>query len=115
MRHVDPRVLHSYLQGLVLGLERLLVEARLALEIHSVRGGAHASGPARLGRVLMDDGRFSVWWRGRECLLGQTLLYRLLHRLAASSNTYVPTEKLLEDVWGGRRSASAVRTAIQNL
>lgn len=65
--------------------------------------------------LVIDEARFTVRWDGRECELGQTLLYRLLRRLNALPVRYVTHEDLLEDVWGAERTPSAIRTAVGDL
>lgn len=117
MKPDEVAVLEPLLRKVVQSLNVLVRDTELALELlsSSRRHGSATHGPHGPVGDLVDDSRFAVRWNGRECPLGQTLLYRLFRRLALSLNRYVPNEQLLEEVWGGERSASAVRTAVRNL
>jgi DNA-binding response OmpR family regulator len=117
MNRDDATVLEEVLRGLAEKVRSLLEDADLAIEILAARGRRDAEVPGPRGGVsdLLDDGRFAVRWNGHECLLGQTILFRLLRRLVASRNRYVSYEQLLDDVWGGIRSATAIRSAVRDL
>ena len=56
-----------------------------------------------------------VRWNGCSCYLGFTMAFRLLERLARRPNFYVTHDQLLQDIWGGPRSKSAIRSAINDL
>lgn len=66
-------------------------------------------------RVFMDRRLLTVRWNGRMCHLGNTIPFRLMERLARRPNQYLTHEQLLEEIWGGPRSKSAVRSAINSL
>lgn len=68
----------------------------------------------RPGRLL-DRTTFSVHWKNRCCSLGYGLPYRILEHLAQHANHYVTHQDLLDEVWGGPRSPSSVRSAINLL
>jgi DNA-binding response OmpR family regulator len=70
---------------------------------------------ARADRPLIDRTLLSVEWRGKTCFLGNTLPFRLLERLARRPNQYFSYEQLLDDVWEGPRSFSAVRSVVKVL
>lgn len=65
--------------------------------------------------LMIDREHLTVSWNGRRCHMGYTIPFRLLERLARRPNQYVTHERLLHDIWGGSRSKSALRSAINNL
>lgn len=68
------------------------------------------------GKLLfIDHDRLQVAFHGRTCVLGNTLPFKLLERLARRPNTYVTHDELLSDVWQGIRSESAIRSAVKRL
>ena len=75
------------------------------------RGTPHAKTPSG----LVDAETFSVHWKGKTCHLGYTVLFRLMDHLVLHANSFVSYQQLLDDVWGGPRSASSVRSAVANL
>jgi DNA-binding response OmpR family regulator len=84
-------------------VDRLVAETRL-------RGDA-PTGP----NPLVDHTSFTVHWDGRRCHLGNTLAFRLFQALAKRPDTYLSTADLMEEIWSGQRSASAVRSAVCDL
>jgi len=71
--------------------------------------------PARTDRPLIDRTLLSVQWHGKTCFLGNTLPFRFLERLARKPNQYFSYEQLLDDVWEGPRSFSAIRSVVKVL
>lgn len=69
----------------------------------------------RQGSGLIDNATFTVQWNGKVCHLGYTVPYRLFVRLSEQPNEFVSHQQLLDDVWGGPRSGSAVRSAVAEL
>jgi DNA-binding response OmpR family regulator len=67
------------------------------------------------GRLRVDPEDLTVRWNGTTCFLGYTLPFRLLERLARRPNQYVTHEQLLLEIWGGTRSKSAIRSAVNEL
>lgn len=65
--------------------------------------------------LTIDRATFSVRWDSRECVLGATISFRLFERLARRPNHYASHAQLLEDVWGGTRSVSTIRSAVGEL
>lgn len=63
----------------------------------------------------LDRKALTVTWNGTSCFLGYTTAFRLLERLAQRPNQYVSHAQLLDDVWGGSRSPSAIRSAVNDL
>lgn len=79
-------------------------------------GQKHREGVRRFARSeLIDTANFSVRWRNRTCILGCTLLFRLMDHLVFHANQYVSYEQLLEVVWGAERSSAAIRSAVFDL
>jgi len=67
-------------------------------------------------RPLVDDSTLSVFWDGKTCSLGNTILFRLAGRLARQPNQYIPANQLLGDVWeGGVKSPDTIRSAVRHL
>lgn len=62
----------------------------------------------------VDPERLQIVFQGKRCELDDTP-FKLLQRLAKRPNAYVTHEDLLEDVWDGRRSDAAIRSAIKRL
>jgi DNA-binding response OmpR family regulator len=62
----------------------------------------------------VDPERLQVVFQGKRCELADTP-FKLLQRLAKRPNVYVTHENLLDDVWDGRRSDAAIRSAIKRL
>jgi len=72
--------------------------------------------PAAIERLFqVDSDRLQVVFHGKTCELGNTVPFKLLQRLARRPNTYVTHEQLLFDVWDGRRSEAAIRSAVKRL
>lgn len=65
--------------------------------------------------LTIDRETLAVRWNGRSCYLGFTMAFRLLERLARRPNFYVTHDQLLQDIWGGPRSKSAIRSAVNDL
>jgi DNA-binding response OmpR family regulator len=98
-------------QTLVLLGEELAIDA---VTFWKARISTMASRAA--GAVLdVDRDRLQVVFHGRTCVLGNTLPFKLLERLARRPNTYVTHEELLFDVWDGLRSQAAIRSVVKRL
>ena len=117
MEPEDVSVLESLLRNMRAAMRSLIRDSDLALELLAARKryGGHETTPNPDTDGLIDESRFAICWNGSECHLGQTVLFRLFQRLASSVNRYVTHERLLDDVWGGPRSASAIRSAVGEL
>ena len=63
----------------------------------------------------IDRHALTVRWNGNGCFLGYTLAFRLIDRLAQRPNYYFSHAQLLDDVWGGPRSRSAIRSVVSDL
>ncbi len=63
----------------------------------------------------IDHHTLTVRWNGGGCFLGYTLAFRFIDRLAQRPNHYFSHAQLLDDVWGGPRSPSAIRSVVSDL
>ncbi len=79
--------------------------------------GSGVAAPNTLhGQPIIDHSGMTVIWGGRPCRLGNTLLLRLMDRLARRPNQYVPFERLIRDVWDGHTvSDEAIRNVVHRL
>lgn len=58
---------------------------------------------------------FSVYWQQRACFLGYTLPFRLMERLTQRPNQYISVDRLMQDLWGGPKAPSTIRSAVSDL
>ena len=65
--------------------------------------------------LVIDPEELTVSWNGATCYLGFTIPFRVLERLARRPGQYVTHEQLLQEIWGGQRSKSAIRSAVNVL
>ena len=110
--------LHAFLQTLASGLRELASKAEAGIELLETSPLDHCPRdcPRRAKQpALIDAETFSVHWKGKTCHLGYTVLFRLMDHLARHANRFVSHQQLLDDVWSGPRSASAVRSAVAGL
>ena len=80
------------------------------VEQYSPTKESSLAGVVRIHRSLL-----SVEYQGKHCFLGNTLLFRLIERLATKPNKYLPYEDLLSEVWESNRSDGAVRSVVRRL
>ncbi len=115
----EPQHLHALLQTLASDLRELASKAEAGIKLLETRPlDLRPEGCPRRAKTppdLIDAETFSVHWRGKTCHLGYTVLFRLIDHLARHANRFVSHQQLLDDVWGGPRSASAVRSAVTGL
>jgi hypothetical protein len=73
--------------------------------------------PAIDGSAGLDLNRasYTLKWGVRTCVLGHTMAFRLMARLARRPNEYVHVEDLLDELWQGTRSYSTVRSTVCRL
>ena len=71
--------------------------------------------PEDAARPIADRSLLSVRWRGKSCFLGNTLPFRFFERLARRPNQYYSYEQLLDEVWEGTRTFSAIRSVVKVL
>ena len=118
MNPQDAVVLESVLRKISVKLRELAESADLGARI--LAGSRTVAERTMLPHAklanLVDDGQFAVRWNGRQCRLGQSVLFRLFRRLAMSLDDYVSYEALLDEVWGTtNRASSTVRNAARRL
>ncbi|MGC4004087.1 MAG: helix-turn-helix domain-containing protein [Pirellulales bacterium] len=65
--------------------------------------------------LVIEDHVFTIRFRGKPCFLGNSLGYRLILKLAENRGRYVSHEELLETIWCGKRSVSAIKSVISDL
>ena len=65
--------------------------------------------------LVIEDQLFTIRYRGKPCFLGNSLGYRLILKLLESRGRYVSHEELLESIWCGKRSVSAIKSVISDL
>jgi len=66
-------------------------------------------------QLVVDHEHLRVSFRGKTCFLGNTLPFRLFACLASRPNAYLTYEELLDEVWDGIRSDSAIRSVVKRL
>ena len=104
-----------------LATELHTVAARVENVISAIETRDHSD--AELGRdinivaplTLIDRTTFTVAWNGKSCYLGCTIQFRLIESLARHANRLVAHQTLLDGVWHGPRSGSAIRNAVASL
>ena len=114
MEHPHIIDLHDKLCDLVTTLRDVVSRVEEITESMTAIDEGAQSPHTRNGPVI-DRERLTVSWNGSRCYMGYTIPFRLLERLARRPNHYVTHERLLHDIWGGPRSKSAVRSAVNNL
>lgn len=98
-------------QTLVLLGEELAVDAVSFWKARTTIGSNQAFGR----ELCVDRDRLQVVFHGKTCVLGNTLPFKLLERLARRPDTYVTHDELLQDVWDGTRSQAAIRSVVKRL
>ena len=67
-------------------------------------------------QLIVDQASRTVTFRGTSCCLGNTLMFRLIERLARRPNTFVSFDRLIRDVWDGdAKSDEAIRSVVKEL
>lgn len=69
----------------------------------------------RNGQLVVSTATCCVHWRGRRCVLGPSLPFRMIHRLSRHPNRFFTYEMLMDEVWQGRCSDAAVRALVKRL
>ena len=79
--------------------------------------GSRLADPGSLfSRPIIDLAAMTVTWGGRTCRLGNTVLFRLMARLAKRPGHYIPFTGLLRDVWQGAvKEDETIRSAVRRL
>lgn len=67
------------------------------------------------GDLVVCSSMCSVQWRGQCCVLGPSLLLRLIFRLAQHPNRFYTYDMLMEEVWQRRCTDAALRALVRRL
>jgi DNA-binding response OmpR family regulator len=65
--------------------------------------------------LRVDRKSYTVRWGNDCCVLGCTMGFRVLERLALRPNEYVSMDRLLDELWTGPRTYSTVRSTVCRL
>lgn len=63
----------------------------------------------------LDRRTFTVRRLDRECFLGFTLPFRLMEKLAQRPDQYLSVDRLMQELWGGPRAPSTIRSVVCEL
>jgi DNA-binding response OmpR family regulator len=78
--------------------------------------GTHSDPAVIFAKPIIDSAAMTVTWRGRSCKLGNTVLFRLMERLARRSCWQLSYSRLINEVWDGQcRSDETVRSTVRHL
>lgn len=111
---LEPTDLTAYLLDIASSLKQAAQRIEQAATSLALMSTARPCGNG-LNGLTIDRQSLTVGWNGSSCFLGYTTAFRILERLAQRPNQYVSHAQLLEDVWGGPRSRSAIRSAVNDL
>jgi DNA-binding response OmpR family regulator len=79
-------------------------------------GSRPVNGEAMFGQIIVDSAGKTVTFRGCTCCLGNTLVFRLIERLARRPNHFITFDRLIRDVWDGQpKSDEAIRSLVKEL
>ncbi len=65
--------------------------------------------------IRVDAFMHSVEWAGHRCVLGPSLLFRMIQRLARQPNRYFGYDVLMQEIWKRRCSDEAIRALVKRL
>lgn len=73
--------------------------------------------PLTQEKPIVDEGTFTVTWKGKKCFLGKTMEFKVFAHLCRRPGFYYPLNNLLDDVWGPDRAVEkgTVQKTISNL
>ena len=78
--------------------------------------GTRQDPAALFAKPIIDSAAMTVTWRGRSCRLGNTVLFRLMERLARRPSWQFSYGRLINEVWEGQcRSDETVRSTVRHL
>ena len=66
-------------------------------------------------QLRVERSTYSVSWGQHRCVLGHTMAFHIMQRLARQPDEYISMDRLLDDLWTGPRSYSTVRSTICRL
>lgn len=100
----------------------LVVITRVDDLCNLVEQGPHAELPssslttgAAPPRLRLERATYTLHWEGRRCVLGPTMAFELMERLCRRPNEYIQMDRLIDDLWSGRRTYSTVRSTVCRL
>lgn len=84
--------------------------------IDNLLGARNIDPDVMFGQIIVDAAARTVTFRGCTCCLGNTLVFRMLERLARRPNQFVSFDRLIRDVWDGHpKSDEAIRSVVKEL
>jgi DNA-binding response OmpR family regulator len=84
--------------------------------IDNLLGSRTVDPDAMFGQLIVDTAAKTVTYRGCTCCLGNTLVFRMIERLARRPNQFIPFDRLIRDVWDGQpKSDEAIRSLVKEL
>lgn len=79
-------------------------------------GGRPVDAEALFGQLIIDPAAKTITFRGCACCLGNTLVFRMIERLARRPNQFISFDRLIRDVWDGQpKSDEAIRSLVKEL
>lgn len=84
--------------------------------VENLLGSRPVDADAMFGQLIVDAAAKTVTYRGCTCCLGNTLVFRMIERLARRPNHFVSFDRLIRDVWDGHpKSDEAIRSVVKEL
>lgn len=84
--------------------------------LHNVLHGRPVDAAALFGQLILDPAAKTITFRGCTCCLGNTLVFRMIERLARRPNQFISFDRLIRDVWDGQpKSDEAIRSLVKEL
>jgi hypothetical protein len=65
--------------------------------------------------LRLQRGTYTVHYKNKECFVRSSVGFRILERLAQRPNEYIPTDRLIDELWTGPRAYSTVRSTVCRL
>jgi len=66
-------------------------------------------------QLSVDRATYTVSWGPNRCVLGHTMAFHIMERLARRPNEYINVDRLLDELWTGSRAYSTVRSTVCRL
>jgi DNA-binding response OmpR family regulator len=66
-------------------------------------------------RLRLERATYTLYWEDRTCVLGHTKAFEVMERLCRRPNEYIQMDRLIDDLWSGRRTYSTVRSTVCRL
>lgn len=107
---------HCDLRGVLADLAVHLSAAAVLVE--TARALSEPGGASRLVRntgLAISTAMCCVEWRGRRCVLGPSLGFRMIHRLSQQPGRFFSYDVLMEEVWRRRCTDDAIRALVKRL